>query len=76
MEPEAKEEEESSVLGTIRSKCITQLLLLGAIDSIQVWIKYISYHILGFILAFLVSVPSLCSTSLLKSMSELTIDVA
>ncbi|KAL3523231.1 hypothetical protein ACH5RR_016065 [Cinchona calisaya] len=35
VEPDAKDEEESSVLGTIRSKCITQLLLLGAIDSIQ-----------------------------------------
>ncbi|CAI9090751.1 OLC1v1025581C1 [Oldenlandia corymbosa var. corymbosa] len=35
MEVDAKDEEESSVLGTIRSKCITQLLLLGAIDSIQ-----------------------------------------
>ncbi|CAA2998750.1 brefeldin A-inhibited guanine nucleotide-exchange 5 [Olea europaea subsp. europaea] len=34
-EPDAREEEESPMLGTIRSKCITQLLLLGAIDSIQ-----------------------------------------
>lgn len=28
-------DEESLIMGTIRSKCITQLLLLGAIDSIQ-----------------------------------------
>lgn len=34
-EPEAKDEDESSMLATIRSKCITQLLLLSAIDSIQ-----------------------------------------
>ncbi|KAK3023742.1 hypothetical protein RJ639_044407 [Escallonia herrerae] len=35
MEPEAKDVDESLILGTIKSKCITQLLLLGAIDSIQ-----------------------------------------
>ncbi|XAR51125.1 hypothetical protein NMG60_11005668 [Bertholletia excelsa] len=35
MEPDAKDEEESPLMITIRSKCITQLLLLGAIDSIQ-----------------------------------------
>ncbi|PIN20402.1 Guanine nucleotide exchange factor [Handroanthus impetiginosus] len=35
MEPDSRDEEDSPVLGTIRSKCITQLLLLGAIDSIQ-----------------------------------------
>lgn len=29
-------EEESPLLETVRGKCITQLLLLGAIDSIQV----------------------------------------
>ncbi|KAH6769452.1 HOPM interactor 7 [Perilla frutescens var. frutescens] len=34
-EPDAKDEEESPVLGTVRSKCITQLLLLGSIDGIQ-----------------------------------------
>ncbi|CAI9767436.1 unnamed protein product [Fraxinus pennsylvanica] len=34
-EPDARDEDESPILGTIRSKCITQLLLLGAIDSIQ-----------------------------------------
>ncbi|KAM7505722.1 hypothetical protein LguiB_004626 [Lonicera macranthoides] len=34
VEPDAKDEE-SLILGTIRSKCITQLLLLDAIDSIQ-----------------------------------------
>ncbi|KAL1193725.1 Brefeldin A-inhibited guanine nucleotide-exchange protein 5 [Cardamine amara subsp. amara] len=33
-EPDSREEESPS-LGTIRSKCITQLLLLGAISSIQ-----------------------------------------
>ncbi|KAK4784611.1 hypothetical protein SAY86_018979 [Trapa natans] len=33
-EPETKEEE-SPLLGAVRGKCITQLLLLGAIDSIQ-----------------------------------------
>ncbi|KAM1605801.1 hypothetical protein PS2_026498 [Malus domestica] len=35
VEPDIRDEEESSLLGTCRSKCITQLLLLGAIDSIQ-----------------------------------------
>ncbi|KAK2645141.1 hypothetical protein Ddye_020336 [Dipteronia dyeriana] len=35
VEPDAKDEEESPLWGTIRGKCITQLLLLGAIDSIQ-----------------------------------------
>ncbi|XP_019198456.1 PREDICTED: brefeldin A-inhibited guanine nucleotide-exchange protein 5 [Ipomoea nil] len=35
VEPDAREDDESSMLATIRSKCITQLLLLGAIDSIQ-----------------------------------------
>ncbi|KAL5572269.1 hypothetical protein UlMin_021866 [Ulmus minor] len=35
VEPEAKDEEESPLLSTVRGKCITQLLLLGAVDSIQ-----------------------------------------
>ncbi|KAK6136359.1 hypothetical protein DH2020_029889 [Rehmannia glutinosa] len=35
MESDTRNEEESPMLGTIRSKCITQLLLLGAIDGIQ-----------------------------------------
>ncbi|GMY35231.1 brefeldin A-inhibited guanine nucleotide-exchange protein 5 [Fagus crenata] len=35
VEPDAKDEVESPLLGTVRGKCITQLLLLGAIDSIQ-----------------------------------------
>ncbi|GLT74209.1 hypothetical protein SLA2020_460200 [Shorea laevis] len=35
VEPDTKDEEESLLMGTVRSKCITQLLLLGAIDSIQ-----------------------------------------
>ncbi|KAM7275135.1 hypothetical protein ACFE04_017001 [Oxalis oulophora] len=34
-EPNVKGEEESPLMGTVRAKCITQLLLLGAIDSIQ-----------------------------------------
>lgn len=34
-EPDAKDEEETPLLQTVRGKCITQLLLLGAIDSIQ-----------------------------------------
>lgn len=34
-ESDLKNEEESQLLGTVRGKCITQLLLLGAIDSIQ-----------------------------------------
>lgn len=34
-EPDVRDEDESSLLVNIRSKCITQLLLLGAIDSIQ-----------------------------------------
>ncbi|XP_043689203.1 brefeldin A-inhibited guanine nucleotide-exchange protein 5 [Telopea speciosissima] len=34
-ELDSKDDEESPLLETIRSKCITQLLLLGAIDSIQ-----------------------------------------
>ncbi|XWS70147.1 hypothetical protein CRYUN_Cryun03dG0024100 [Craigia yunnanensis] len=37
VEPEAKDEE-SPLMVTVRGKCITQLLLLGAIDSIQVCI--------------------------------------
>lgn len=36
MESDPRDDEESPILGTIRSKCVTQLLLLGAIDSIQV----------------------------------------
>ncbi|KAK4564844.1 hypothetical protein RGQ29_006776 [Quercus rubra] len=35
VEPDDKYEVESPLLGTVRGKCITQLLLLGAIDSIQ-----------------------------------------
>ncbi|WRX32521.1 Mon2 [Theobroma cacao] len=35
VEPEAKDEEESPLMATVRGKCITQLLLLGAVDSIQ-----------------------------------------
>ncbi|KAL9165509.1 hypothetical protein ABFS82_06G175400 [Erythranthe guttata] len=35
VEPDSGAEEQSLMLGTIRSKCVTQLLLLGAIDSIQ-----------------------------------------
>lgn len=35
MEPDTKDEE-SPLLLTVRGKCITQLLLLGAIDGIQV----------------------------------------
>ncbi|KAJ9168124.1 hypothetical protein P3X46_019686 [Hevea brasiliensis] len=35
VEPDAKDEEESPLMTSIRGKCITQLLLLGAIDSIQ-----------------------------------------
>ncbi|GKV00013.1 hypothetical protein SLEP1_g12776 [Rubroshorea leprosula] len=34
VEPDTRDEE-SLLMGTVRSKCITQLLLLGAIDSIQ-----------------------------------------
>ncbi|XP_019057827.1 PREDICTED: brefeldin A-inhibited guanine nucleotide-exchange protein 5 isoform X1 [Tarenaya hassleriana] len=34
-EPDDRDEEENPSLGTIRGKCITQLLLLGVIDSIQ-----------------------------------------
>ncbi|KAI5415380.1 brefeldin A-inhibited guanine nucleotide-exchange protein 5 [Lathyrus oleraceus] len=35
VEPDTKDEEESPLLVTVRGKCITQLLLLGAIDGIQ-----------------------------------------
>ncbi|KAM1425844.1 hypothetical protein TB2_017769 [Malus domestica] len=35
VEPDIRDKEESSLLGACRGKCITQLLLLGAIDSIQ-----------------------------------------
>ncbi|KAF2285101.1 hypothetical protein GH714_037893 [Hevea brasiliensis] len=35
VEPDAKDEEESPLMATIRGKCITQLLLLGAMDNIQ-----------------------------------------
>ncbi|KAJ4813394.1 Brefeldin A-inhibited guanine nucleotide-exchange protein 5 [Rhynchospora pubera] len=43
---EEEEEEDSPVMETVRSKCITQLLLLGAINSIQVkyWGKLKSGH--------------------------------
>ncbi|OAY54181.1 brefeldin A-inhibited guanine nucleotide-exchange protein 5 isoform X2 [Manihot esculenta] len=34
-EPDVKDEEEGPLMTNIRGKCITQLLLLGAIDSIQ-----------------------------------------
>ncbi|XP_010246071.1 PREDICTED: brefeldin A-inhibited guanine nucleotide-exchange protein 5 isoform X2 [Nelumbo nucifera] len=34
-ESDSRVEKESPLLGTVRGKCITQLLLLGAIDSIQ-----------------------------------------
>ncbi|XP_057506724.1 brefeldin A-inhibited guanine nucleotide-exchange protein 5 isoform X2 [Actinidia eriantha] len=46
VEPDCKDEEEQSPLTTIRSKCITQLLLLGAIDSIQkkYWSKLKASH--------------------------------
>ncbi|CAH9138892.1 unnamed protein product [Cuscuta epithymum] len=46
VEPDAREEDEISVLTTIRSKCITQLLLIGAIDSIQkkYWNKLKASH--------------------------------
>ncbi|CAH9130093.1 unnamed protein product [Cuscuta epithymum] len=35
LKPDASHEDESSALATVRSKCITQLLILGALDSIQ-----------------------------------------
>ncbi|XP_047972872.1 brefeldin A-inhibited guanine nucleotide-exchange protein 5 [Salvia hispanica] len=35
MESDSRDDEESPIFGKIRSKCVTQLLLLGAIDSIQ-----------------------------------------
>lgn len=41
-DPETKEEE-SPLLGAVRGKCITQLLLLGAIDSIQVKINLLKF---------------------------------
>ncbi|KAJ7980503.1 Brefeldin A-inhibited guanine nucleotide-exchange protein like [Quillaja saponaria] len=46
VEPDAKDEEESPLLLTVRGKCITQLLLLGAIDSIQknYWSKLKAQH--------------------------------
>ncbi|XP_019193476.1 PREDICTED: brefeldin A-inhibited guanine nucleotide-exchange protein 5-like [Ipomoea nil] len=42
LKPDERYEDESSILATIRSKCITQLLLLGVIDSIQktYWNKF------------------------------------
>lgn len=41
VDPEVKDDEESPLLGIIRGKCITQLLLLGVIDGIQkkYWVK-------------------------------------
>lgn len=33
---ESEDLSESPFMGTVRGKCITQLLLLGALDSIQV----------------------------------------
>lgn len=46
VEPDCKDDEESPPLTTIRSKCITQLLLLSAIDSIQkkYWNKLKASH--------------------------------
>ncbi|KAE8714059.1 Brefeldin A-inhibited guanine nucleotide-exchange protein 5 [Hibiscus syriacus] len=35
VEPEAKDEEESPLMENVRGKCITQLMILGAIDGIQ-----------------------------------------
>ncbi|KAH6757481.1 HOPM interactor 7 [Perilla frutescens var. hirtella] len=35
MESDSRDDEESPILGAIRSKCVTQLLLLSSIDSIQ-----------------------------------------
>ncbi|KAE8721996.1 Brefeldin A-inhibited guanine nucleotide-exchange protein 5 [Hibiscus syriacus] len=35
VEPEAKDEEESPLMETVRGKCITQLMILGAIDGVQ-----------------------------------------
>ncbi|XWS26510.1 hypothetical protein CRYUN_Cryun26dG0038000 [Craigia yunnanensis] len=35
VEPEAKDEEENPLMEIVRGKCITQLLLLGVIDSVQ-----------------------------------------
>ncbi|KAG6582539.1 Brefeldin A-inhibited guanine nucleotide-exchange protein 5, partial [Cucurbita argyrosperma subsp. sororia] len=35
VDPEVKDDEESLLLGIVRGKCITQLLLLGVIDGIQ-----------------------------------------
>ncbi|MCH87299.1 brefeldin A-inhibited guanine nucleotide-exchange protein 5-like, partial [Trifolium medium] len=43
VEPDAKDEE-SPLLVTVRGKCITQLLLLGAIDGIQ-WLLSVFYVI-------------------------------
>lgn len=44
-EPDNREEESPS-LGTIRGKCITQLLLLGAINSIQVFICLLCFSMM------------------------------
>lgn len=46
VEPDCKDDEDSPPLTTIRSKCITQLLLLSAIDSIQkkYWNKLKASH--------------------------------
>ncbi|KAJ0957425.1 putative Sec7 domain, mon2, dimerization and cyclophilin-binding domain, Sec7 domain superfamily [Helianthus annuus] len=45
-EPESEDAVESPFMGTIRSKCITQLLLLGALDLIQkrYWSKLKGYQ--------------------------------
>ena len=37
MELDTKDEEDIALLATVRGKCVTQLLLLSAINSIQVW---------------------------------------
>ncbi|CAN0918321.1 Brefeldin A-inhibited guanine nucleotide-exchange protein 5 [Linum grandiflorum] len=44
VEPNTKDEEESPLMAAIRGKCITQLLLLGAIDGIQkkYWSKLVA----------------------------------
>lgn len=67
MEPDTKDKEENLLLGTIRGKCVTQLLLLGAIDSIQVWIWLLFFLTLLFIALSLMNSTFLVMSDLFKT---------
>ena len=55
MEHDAEDVTESPFMGTVRGKCVTQLLLLGALDSIQVHIPLLHVYICPAIFSIRVS---------------------